>query len=414
MRATFALVGSRGDVQPGLVAARALADRGHRVRVGVAPNLVAMASGGGLEVTPLGLDSRGLLGSDLVRREMRAADPRRRLRALEAVAVHGWDELRAGLVAIAEDADLIVTGLLGQEVGAAVAEHHDTGFAALHYAPVRANQVVRLLAGTRGPRGIGATWRLGEQIRWQLTRAGENAQRAALGLRPAVVDLPRRLRERGAVEIQAYDPLLVPDLPAQWGIRRPFVGYLRPTAAVPVAGTAPALDPDLDAALDRGAVHVGFGSMPVPDPTTLVAMLDRVATELDTTVVWGAGWSDLPPETSGRVLVRRDLDHAAVLPRCRASVHHGGAGTVGAALQAGTPQVVCWWSADQPLWARQVSAAGIGSGMPFARVDAGRLLTALRRAMSEGTTARARALAGQTIGPAAATRATVEVLERVA
>ncbi|WP_141015376.1 glycosyltransferase [Nocardioides sambongensis] len=413
MRAVFALVGSRGDVQPGLVAAQALTRRGHDVRVGVAPNLVDAAAGLGLPVTPLGVDSRALLASDLVRREMRSADPRRRLRALRSVAVHGWSELRDGLLPLAADADLVVTGLLGQEVGAAVAERLACGFAALHYAPVRANDVVRLLPGPGGPRVTQASWRLGERVRWGLTRAGENEQRAALGLPPAVVDLPQRMRERGALEIQAYDPLLVDPLPERWGARRPFVGYLRPAGASGTEGTDLGdPDPELDAALERGAVHVGFGSMPVPDPAGLVALLDRVAAELDTTIVWGAGWSELPAATGERVLVRRELDHAAVLPRCRASVHHGGAGTVGAALQAGVGQVVCWWSADQPMWARRIESAGIGCGMPFARLDAARLTRALRIASGGQVADRARGLARRSISPRDAARGAAEALER--
>src|SRR5690606_10026315 len=97
---------------------------------------------------------------------------------------------------------------------------------ALHYCPVRANGVVAPVAGVRGRAATRGTWALGERVRWSLTRRAENAQRAALGLPATRVHLPARLRDAGAVEIQAYDPVLVPGLAAQWGPRRPFTGFL--------------------------------------------------------------------------------------------------------------------------------------------------------------------------------------------
>ena len=214
MKFAFALMGSRGDVQPALPVALELQRRGHDVAVGVAPNLVPLAARLGLDPVPLGLDSGALLRSDTVRRAKRSRHPRTRLRAHREMAAHGWTELRDGLLELAGragGADAIVVGLLGQEVGSAVAEATGAGFAALHYFPVRSNGAVPLLP-VGGPRLQRTAWEAGLSVRWALTRSAENEQRRALGLGPAVVRLQERLRDRGAVEVQAYDPLLVPGL----------------------------------------------------------------------------------------------------------------------------------------------------------------------------------------------------------
>lgn len=48
----------------------------------------------------------------------------------------------------------------------------------------------------------------------------------------------------------------------------------------------------------------------------------------------------------------RGAPHEALLPRCAAVMHHGGAGTTAAALRAGTPQLVCPLHFDQFTWVR--------------------------------------------------------------
>ena len=40
-------------------------------------------------------------------------------------------------------------------------------------------------------------------------------------------------------------------------------------------------------------------------------------------------------------------------------MHHGGAGTTGAALRAGVPTVVVPFGADQPFWASRAAALGV-------------------------------------------------------
>ena len=52
---------------------------------------------------------------------------------------------------------------------------------------------------------------------------------------------------------------------------------------------------------------------------------------------------------SDDVLAVEEVDYARLFPRVAAVVHHGGAGTSGAAFTAGRPQVVCPFVADQPF-----------------------------------------------------------------
>lgn len=424
----MALVGSRGDVQPALAVALELRRRGHEVVTGVAPNLVPLAGRLGLDPVPLGIDSAALLGSDLVRRDMRSPHPVRRVRALRAVASAGWDELRTGLLALLDDvggADTVVTGLLGQEVAAAVAERRGLAMAALHYCPVRANGVVSPVSGVRGPRATRAVWTLGERVRWGLTRRAENAQRAALGLGGARVHLPTRLRDAGAVEVQAYDPALAPGLAGEWGPRRPLTGFLAldddARARLGETGSGSGPTAGLDDWLDDGEppVYVGFGSMPVADPAALLAAVAAACADLGVRALVSAGWNDFsgaaldggPGPDRKRVRVVGAVDHAAVLPRCRAAVHHGGAGTTAAALRAGLPAVVGWYSADQPLWGDLLRGAGVGVARRASTLtQPGVLAGALAEVLDDATAARAAALGARLVPPDRAVAAAADAV----
>lgn len=411
----MALVGSRGDVQPGLALALELQRTGHHVAVGVAPNLVPMATRLGLSPVAVGTDSHDLLASDLVRREMRSTNPVRRHRALREVATAGWDSLCAGLLELSAGADVVVTGLLGQEVGSAVAERLDIGFAALHYCPVRANSVVPLTSlGAGSPAARRATWALGEQVRWQLTRAAENRLRARLGLRPARVQLPERLRERGALEIQAYDRALVPGLAEEWPRRRPLVGFLGLDARARglLEDADPSTDPALDEWLDAGEapVYVGFGSMPVSDPAGLVGAVEEACGDLGLRAVISSGWNDFPGRSGDRVRIVGAVDHAVVLPRCRVAVHHGGAGTVAATLRAGLPSVVGWYSADQPVWGRLLTELGVGTSLRAAGLDRRTLRGALESVLGDDTRQRAGSLGASMATPDQAVRRAARLL----
>jgi UDP:flavonoid glycosyltransferase YjiC (YdhE family) len=430
VRHVFALVGSRGDVQPALAVALELRRRGHEVVTGVAPNLVPSAERLGLDPVPLGTDSAALLSSDLVRRDLRSAHPVRRVRALRAVASAGWDELRTGLLALLDDvggADTVVTGLLGQEVAAAVAERRGLGMAALHYCPVRANHVVSPVSGLRGPGATRAAWALGERVRWGLTRRAENGQRGELGLAATRVHLPTRLREAGVVEVQAYDPALVPGLADEWGPRRPVAGFLaldddaRARLGEAGSGSGPGVAAGLDAWLDAGdrPVYVGFGSMPVADPRALLSAIDAMCADLGVRALVSAGWNDFAGVRDGagrsvdeqRLRVVGAVDHAAVLPRCRAAVHHGGAGTTGAVLRAGLPAVVGWYSADQPLWGDLLRGAGVGVARRASTLTRpGVLAGALAEVLDDATAARAAALGARLVPPGRAVAAAADAI----
>jgi UDP:flavonoid glycosyltransferase YjiC (YdhE family) len=72
-----------------------------------------------------------------------------------------------------------------------------------------------------------------------------------------------------------------------------------------------------------------------------------------------------------------------LFPRMSAVVHHGGAGTTGAGLRAGVPNIVVPFTSDQPFWGRRVFELGVGPApVPARKLSAERLACALVEATS--------------------------------
>ncbi|WP_336501711.1 glycosyltransferase, partial [Mycobacterium tuberculosis] len=59
------------------------------------------------------------------------------------------------------------------------------------------------------------------------------------------------------------------------------------------------------------------------------------------------------------------VNYSTILPKCRAVVHHGGAGTTAAGLRAGIPTLILWVTSDQPIWAAQIKQLKVGRGRRF-------------------------------------------------
>ncbi|OZE12537.1 hypothetical protein CH249_08245 [Rhodococcus sp. 05-2255-3B1] len=414
--------GSRGDVTPGLALGVELADRGHDVVFGAPPNLMDFAQAKTAEservsVVSFGPDTQQLLESELVRVRIKSRNPRTKIAALAELANHGWDRMTAELESMAQGCHAVVTGSLGQEIAFNVAESAGNAFVALHYCPLRRNDVVPVTPGAALPGYVNRSmWALAESMRWKSMKARENAQRVSLGLAPTRHSLPVRSERYGGVEIQAYESALFPGLAEQWGPQRPFVGFLGLSS-----GRAD-VDPALEEWLQAGSapVYFGFGSMPVPDPTALVRMIENVTGRLGVRALVCAGWSDLTgadlaaAQSNSNIMIVESVDHASILPRCLAAVHHGGAGTTAATARAGLPTLVCWFSADQPFWGAALRRIGAGTSTKFSALTE----SVLQQGITDITTDRARQAARRlaaTVAPTAtAVSAAADITEAAA
>ena len=84
------------------------------------------------------------------------------------------------------------------------------------------------------------------------------------------------------------------------------------------------------------------------------------------------------------VFAAEGIPHAWLFPQMSYILHHGGAGTTGAAAAAGVPNTAIPFSVDQAFWARRIYRLGLGpSAPPAQRLTVDQLRAMLDKALSD-------------------------------
>jgi UDP:flavonoid glycosyltransferase YjiC (YdhE family) len=416
MKVVLASYGGRGDIEPAVVVGRELARRGHDVLMAVPPNLVGFAEAVGLAAVGYGLDSQAILDAQrkywtfYFRTPWKIRELNRMGRETAEFAARCWAEMTTTLASLADGADLLIAGLIFEQPAANVAEYYDIPLATLHFFPARAHG--RLLPFVPAPVSRTAMT-VNDWLAWRGTKKGEDAQRRELGLPKATSPAPRRIAERGALEIQAYDQVCFPGLAKEWTKfdgQRPFVGALAlasPTdaddqvASWIAAGTPP--------------ICFGFGSIPVESPTDTLAMIATACAQLGERALMCAGSTDFTDAPQfEHVKVVGAVNYAAIFPSCRAVVHHGGAGTLAAGLRAGIPQLILWTLPDQPFFGGVVKHLKVGTARRFSATTTKSLVKDLRKILAPQYGKRARQIAPRMTKPADAAAAAADLVENFA
>jgi UDP:flavonoid glycosyltransferase YjiC (YdhE family) len=415
MKFALASYGTRGDIEPCVAVGRELVRRGHDVRMAVPPDLVGFAEAAGPAAVAYGPDLQAVLDAHrnfwthFFRNFWKIQDLIRLRREVVEPFIECWKEIITTLTSLADGADLLFTGVNFEDAAGNVAEYYDIPLATLHLFPLRANG--QFLPFLPAPLGRSAM-KVSEWVAWRAAKKVEGIQRGELGLPKATKPSPRRITERGSLEIQAYDEVCFPGLAAEWAQwnGRPFVGALTMDLAT---------DADDEVASWIGAgtppIFFGFGSMPVESAADTLAMISAACAQLgERALVCSAGtdFSDVPHFEHVKVV--STMNYAAAFPACRAVVHHGGLGTTAAGLRAGVPTLILSTDLDQTLWGARVKRLKVGTARRFSATSQKSLVADLRTILAPQYVARAREIATQMTKPAESVATAADLVENFA
>lgn len=416
MKFALASYGSRGDVEPCVAIGRELKRRGHDVRIAAPPDLVGFVESVGLAGVPFGPDVQSILGAHrefwtyFFRNFWKVRQLIEMRREIANPVIQRWDEIGATLSALAEWADVLVTGLNFESPAANVAERYGIPLATVHLFPVRANShFLPFLPAALGR----STMKVYEWLGWRAAKKLDDTQRRELGLPKGTGPLSQRVGDHGWLEIQAYDEACFPGLAAEWadfGGHRPFVGAL----VMDLPGDA---DEEVASWISAGPppIFFGFGSLPVESPADTVEMISSVCAQLGERALVCSAGSDFtgvgPPE---HVKVVNTLNYASAFPACRALVHHGGTGTTAIGLRAGVPTLILSTDIDQTLWGSRVKRLNVGTSRRLSRTTRESLVADLRTILGPEYTTRAREFATRMTSPAQSVAAAADRVEKLA
>jgi vancomycin aglycone glucosyltransferase len=231
-----------------------------------------------------------------------------------------------------------------------------------------------------------ALWALNAQHMDAIFGEAVNTQRALVGLRK--VD---NVRDHVFTDhpLLASDPVLWPWLPTDLCHPAHTGAWVLPDERPLPAG--------LSAFLEAGAppIYVGFGSIAVQGAEDVARAAIQAIRTQGCRAVLARGWAELALiDDQDDCFLVGEVNQQALFRRVAVVVHHGGAGTTTTAALAGVPQVIVPQIVDQPYWAAQVAALGVGVAHDGPTPTCASLSAALQGALTPETRAHATAVAG--------------------
>lgn len=221
-------------------------------------------------------------------------------------------------------------------------------------------------------------------------------------LRKDVLDLPPAkgeniLRGKPITKLYSYSEAVVPR-PTDWDESSIVTGYWFLDTP---ANWQP--DPELIRFLQEGStpVYIGFGSMSMfmsggKQKTEIALQALRLAGQRGILATGGGGLT--ADNTSKDIFVLDSVPHGWLFPKVAAIIHHGGAGTTGAALRAGKPQIICPFVGDQFFWGRRLADLNVAPPpIPQIKLTAERLANAIEHAITNTNLQQRASSIGETI-----------------
>ena len=379
MRATILAPGSRGDVQPYVALGQALQTLGHGCTIVTTMDHEELVRTHGLEVVTLPINVAAELQRAEAKRSVEGGGVISSFRQFAEIAKRSAHSLaRIGLDA-SRGADVIVTNFSTALVADGISKNLGVPVIQAFNVPITTTSAFpgALFPGLDlGSLSRRLSHRLTRTAVWLTTRASANeACVEILGARPAPLLPSAHAGLLPGPVLYGFSEAFLPR-PADWGRDVHVTGFWFVEEASTFAAPA-----DLARFLDEGPppVCVGFGSMNTESPEKVSAMVVDAAKAAGVRLVLLSGWARLEPEKLSRdVIALSGVPHSWLYSRCRAVVHHGGAGTTAAAVRAGVPAVVVPFHGDQPFWASRVQQLGIGpTPIPRRKLTAKRLADAI-------------------------------------
>lgn len=355
-------IGTQGDVRPCVALGQGFERAGYPVRIVTSSNFRELVRNVGLEFRPLTADFQAMLEADnsIGDDSLNLREIARIFREQYASWAAHW--VQEGLAA-SEGAGLIIGVSNSILLAKALSEAQSIPFAIARLQPVTLSRILPPImfrcARKQVPGVVSlAAHYLMFKLLWGVMRPAINdIVRPQLNLKPYPWYGPYFHDLQVSKTLNGFSEHVLPR-PADWPESSQVTGYW----FLDQPGWSPPRD--LEEFLEAGPkpVYIGFGSMVAGNAAALTETVLEGVKRSGRRAVLATSWGALNGDSGERidqVFFLRQAPHDRLLPLMAGAVHHGGAGTTGAAVRAGIPSVVVPFFGDQPFWAHCLHQRGV-------------------------------------------------------
>lgn len=404
MHITILALGSRGDIQPYAVLGKGLQAVGHQVRFVTFESFASLIKENDLDFYPIQGDAQALVSTG-------GTDMLGLMRSFGSLAEGYAGDLSASVLG---ETDLLVNQLPAGLYGYDLAERYDTPMILAAVIPLARTKAFPLMGFPRFPFPgyTKMTYRIGEQMAWQMFRPVINRWRKQTLKLPAL-PLKGYFEKFGTKHIpimNGFSEHVVPR-PADWGEHVHVTGYWFPKQE----DWQP--PKDLLDFIDAGSppVFIGFGSMPIKDPQRTTNIILEALKQSGQRGILHMGWGGLGNQAlPDHVFQITYAPYDWLLPRMSMVIHHGGSGTTAFGLCSGVPSCVVPFIFDQYYWGERIAALGVGpKPVPYKRLTVERLKEVILTGIGDSSMRQKAAELGRKIQTENGIENAVNIIERM-
>ncbi|HEX3386913.1 MAG TPA: glycosyltransferase, partial [Mucilaginibacter sp.] len=375
--------GTRGDVQPYIALALGLKEKGHQVTIAAPENFTGLVEGFGVDFHPLYGNAEEGMNSAEGRTVLQSENTIKLMKYFFKVLREAKIPLRKSYLDGFDKVDFIIANLATLPITSAIAEKQNKKIALTYFMPPVVATAEFPLADFdffNFPWYNKLTYKLAHAFYWEFVKEETNEFRQELGLPILKESLVKHLSRQKLLDLYCLSPSLIPR-PKDWHENQKITGFLTIPKQYRESHPFDEIPPALNDWLTAGEkpIYMGFGSNGVGNAWKFVSILKDILEKTNDRILFCTGWGlfeDLPVHEN--LFITKYINHEAILPKCKAGIFHGGAGTLAAMLRNNLPVIIISFYTDQPTWGKIIERMKLGVHIPVKKLNSGKLLAALK------------------------------------
>ena len=359
MKILFLCLGSRGDVQPYVAIGKAAKSLGHQVTICAGKSFQSFVEQNGLNFWECSLDLMAILQTDEGKQvfEEGLKHPIKAMQYATRVINPLYKKTMIDFYEASQGQDVII---FHPKAFGAVDIAEKLGILCISMPPIPIIYPIKAF-----PNLAITTKNLGgffNKLTYKLVNLGAESNNIKDINEFREQSLQLKKRKAGAYMTRRNEntlPIIYPISESLFGDVTEFKNEVFLTG-FPKLEDASVLDEETEQFLLNGdkPIVITFSSMPLKNPEAFMKKIIQAIKNSKNRAIILVGNSGIHMGSEEGVLIKNYLPHDIIFSKAKGILHHGGVGTMAAALRSGVVQVMMPFNVDQPFWANRLYGLG--------------------------------------------------------